>query len=371
MITLKADQRDLSRNRKYSYSTINHLSARNTYAITNSDGFSADDYVLIGEWGSETSEIMQIGSVNTSTHVLTFKAGATTKFAHSESTKITTLGYNQVRFYQTATATFSATNPVTGYIDLQPDSFFSKAYDTSNTTGFGWFIFYNETTAKASSNSNAIPYGDFDPNSVKKILDAFYSLLNNKEIKLVTEDDSFTWLDEAYSTVQNRLNLVNKEFTTSDEYDIDVSSGTKEYSLPTGFSDLISVYHGTDRLDIDFIPLGKVPDWDANNVNTTKYYLRGSVIGFSPTPTESETYTIRYTQKTTKLTSYYDSVNLPDNNFYLLIDYMLYKASHKLGRGDGKKHKEDFKEKLDLMLMVSHKRDSNKDTWGIDDQANI
>lgn len=366
---MKADQRQLSKNRKYSYSTINYLAARSTYAITNSDGFSTDDYVLLGEWGVETSEIMKIQSVNTSTHVLTFTAN--TKFPHAESTKVTVLGYNQVRFYQTAVATFSAGNPVTGYIDLQPDSFFSKAYDTTNTTGYGWFVFYNETTANASSASNAIPYGDFDPNSVKKILDAFFSQLNNKEIKLVDEDDAFTYLDEGYSTVKNRLNLVNREYTTSDEYDISIVADTKEYDLPSTFSDLISIYNGTDKLDLDYIPLRKVPDWDAAGGNVTRYYLRGDSIGFSPTPGESETYTIRYTQKTTKLTSYYDSVELPDNNFYLLIDYMLYKASPKLGRGDGKSHKEDFKEKLDLMVLISHKRDNNKDSWGIDDQANI
>ena len=90
--------------------------------------------------------------------------------------------------------------------DIQADDFYTKAYDTTNTTGFGWFIFYNSTTAKATQNSNAIPYAGFENNSVKKILDSFFSQLNNKELKLISNDDAFIWLrsEEHTSELQSR-----------------------------------------------------------------------------------------------------------------------------------------------------------------------
>ena len=112
--------------------------------VANSADFAADDYVLLGEFGAENAEIVQVQSVTAATHTLTFTTA--TKFAHPESTRATILPYNQVRFYQTATATFSATGPLTGYTDVTASDIFSRYTDTTNSTRFGWFLFYNSTT---------------------------------------------------------------------------------------------------------------------------------------------------------------------------------------------------------------------------------
>jgi hypothetical protein len=369
MFCVKADLRDILTGAKSSYLNANYLSGVTSLVITNSDGFAKDDYLLLGNLGSETTEVVQVSAVTTATHTLDLTSA--TKFAHSESTKVTIIKYNQVRFYHTATTTYSTATPVTGYIDIQPDDFYTKAYDTTNTTGYGWFIFYNSTTLRYTSNSNAIPYGGFEGGAVKTILDSFFSLLNNKELKLITNTDAFEWLNEGYAIAQNELNLVNKEYTTSDETTLTIVSGTKEYDLDATFSDLISLYNGTDDEYITKIELGDVPNYDDSTASTLKYYLRGKKIGFSPTPTASATYKMRFTTKTARLTSYSDSIDFPDNNFYCLKDYMLFRAAPKLNKGDGQYYYELFMNAVNRMKLISFKRDSNLDSWGISDESNV
>ena len=354
------------------------------FEVVNAAGVAEDDKtigtgsirvaksIILSNFGSETAELVTVNSVATATHTLTLSAA--TKFAHSESTKVTILKYNQVKFYHTTTAAYVgsiANSTLIETVDLQADNFYTKVYDVTNTTGFGWFIFYNGTTAKATQTSNAIPYAGFGESYVKSILDSFFSLLNNKELKLVSNDDAFEWLNEAYAIAQNELNLVNKEYTASAAEDISVVSGTKEYDLDDTFGDMISLYNGTDNIYITEIPLNEVAGWDSETGNSLRYYLRGSKIGFSPTPTSAITLTNRYLKKTSKITSYYDEIEMPDNNFYCLKDYMLFRAAPKLNKGDGKSYYDLFMASIERMKMTSIKRGSSCDSWGISPEANV
>jgi hypothetical protein len=370
MFTLRADNRTLTENAKYSYLSGNHTSGLGYLDVINSSDFANDDYLLISNFGLESSEIVQIDSINTTTHRLTLKAAI--KFAHSESTRIMIIKYNQIQFYYKLTDDSSTAATLGALQDIEADSYFTKYYDSTNSTGYGWFKFYNATTTGYSSFSNNIPYAGFSENSVKKILDNFYSSLNNKELKLINDDDAFSWLNESYSIALNELNLVNSEYTVQDEEDISVVSGTKEYSLPSDFSDVVSVYNDDDDCEIPFISLTDVPVHDNENTgNALRYYLRGSYIGFSPTPTDSFTVKLRYKAKSGVLTSYSDTVDLPDNNFYYLKDYMLFRAAFKLGRSDGEQSRRNFQDGINRMKITSIKRDSNADVWSIDKAANI
>ena len=277
-----------------------------------------------------------------------------------------------MRFYHTTTTTFSDTSPVTGYIDLQPDSEYAYAYDTTNTTGYGWFRFYNSTTTKITLNSNAIPYADFAEYAVVKIFDSFFSLLNNKERKLIDDEDAFRWLNESYSIAQNELNLVNTEYKVESEWTFTTTSGTSEYALPSNFSNIISVTD-SDGNAIPYISLSGVPkhDDDASS-DDTSYFLRGSYIGVTPVPDDSTTtYYVYYQSKTGKLTSYYDNIDLPDNNFYPLVDFMIYRASIKLNRPDAKVHLQSFQEGINRMKLTSFKQNANNDSWDVGSSVSI
>lgn len=466
-VVLQADNRVLLENSKYSFLQINYSSGVSAMAVQTAADFLPGDYLVLGNFGSEFTEIVQVDYVTIATQTLTFTTA--TKFPHSESTRVTSIPYNQVRFFHTSTTTFSAGQPVrmnvslgdettrfdisnpagttfrytydatgtnpritefvqtgrtviidspnfnasnngtftttgvgtnyfevtnasgvveanltigngsilvnTNYLDLEADSFFTKIYDLDNITGYGWFVFYNSTTLKASQNSNAIPYGGFEWDTVQAILASFESLLNNKELKLVTFEDELSWLNEAYAITRNELNLVNYEYSASDEYVITTAANIKEYALPSNFSNIVSVFNNEsyqqNRRNMDFIPLENVSDWDAVTSNRLRYYLRGAYIGFSPTPTSAIDIPIRYDTKTTPLNSLFDTVTLPDNNFFHLKDYMMFRASPKLGRGQGEADYQKFMTAVNRMKVVANKRDANKDIWGIENYANV
>lgn len=369
MISLKASNASLIAGQKYSYLQNNYISGVSSIVVSNIDGFLSDLYVFIGNYGSETSEIMKITGVTAATHTISF-AAETTKFAHSESTRVTIIPYNQLKFYHTITATFSA-GSLLGTIDVQPDSLYTIYQDTVNTEGFGWFVFYNETTTKATSASNAIPYGGFDDNSVKKMLERFFSLLNSKERKLISDADALSYLDEGYSEAISELNLVNDEYKVSDEYDFSIVSGTSEYALPDDFSSVLSFYNGTDKKDIGFIKLADVPNWDSESSNVVKYYLRGAYLGVSPEPTEDITYTMRYKTKSAVLSSYYTNISLPNNKHLILLDFMMFRASLKLGNGEGSNYYKLFENSIQKMKVGAHKRSNNRDSWDIDNCSNV
>lgn len=462
MPVLTADNRDLSKGAKYSYLSANTSSGVTSLTVENSEDFLPDQYILIGEFGSAYAEIKKISQITAATNTLVIST--TTRFPHAESTKITIIKYDQVRFFHTTDTTFSAgdplrtyvllgnettqfdiTNPAgttfrytydttgtnpdiekfvktgytivinaqnfdsnnngtftatgvgtnyfevtnasgvaesnktigtgyikvnTNYIDIDATSDLTKFDDTGNSSGYGWFVFYNSSSATASQNSNAIPYAGFAENSVKSIIDNFYGLLNNKEMELIKVEDAYKWLNEAYAIARNELNLINKEYTGSDEYDISVTDSVKEYSLPSNFSEILSVTDSSGS-PIDVVDLKDVSYNDGVGDSELKYYIRGSYIGFSPTPSSGATYTIRYLTTRTAINSYYDSLDFPDDNYYCLIDFMLFRASIKLSRPDLKEHLSLFKESIKDMKLKSGNRDGSLDSFGLAESSNI
>ena len=369
MIILRADNRVIITGAKYSYLVNNYVSGSSSITIANYDGFNVNDYVLVGNFGSETAEILKIKAVNSG--ALTFKdAGGVdtnTKYAHSESTKVTILPYNQVEFFYETTTVFTGLTSISGKIDISAGDWFTIFTDANNLTGYGFFTFYNATTATTSQASNAIPYGGFDGNTVKQTLDAFFSLLNNKELKLISNTDAMTWMNEAHSKVVNRLNLINTEYNSPIEQTLTIIAGTKEYLLPTNFSDLISIVDA-QNLPIDFVPLSQVTAYTSG---ITRYYIRGKYIGFAPGPVVDGTFTYRYAAKAPVLSSYTDIIDLPSDAYYLIKDFMLYRAYQKLKYPNALEYLKMFNDSIGTMEMDSIKRSANLDSWGIAPYANV
>ena len=378
MITLQADQRILLQNSKYSFLTNNYASGVSSFYILNASdtSFAADAFLLLGNFGSEDAEVVRISTVDSSTGLITLTA--TTKRAHSESTRVSVLPYNQVRFYHTTTTTFGTATPLTGYVELNSSDWFTIYGDETYSTGYGWFTFYNSVTAIASQPSNNIPYAGFGSNTTEDILNDFYSLLGNKELKLVTREDALSWASEGYAKVRNKLNLANSEYTTSSIQTFSITSGTNEYALPTDFDDLISLTYGLSTTDpgaggdldkgpIDYIPLRLAYEYSGTD---PRYYIRGSYIGIVPTPTEATTYHYFYTKKGSRLSSNTDEITLPNNGEYLVKNFMLYRAYQKFQNLNmATAFLTSFNNDLNDLIIASVKRDASLASWGHETSA--
>jgi hypothetical protein len=373
MISLKADNRILTQNAKYSYLVANYVSNATNLSVLNATDsvFATDAYLLLGNFGSETAEIVQISTVNNTTGAIVLVSA--TKFAHPESTRVTVLPYNQIRFFWTPIEVFNTATPLTVYLDLQPSDWFTTYDDGSHPTGYGWFIFYNSTTLLASQQSNSLPYEGFKNNSIEDLLNDFFSLLNNKELKLVTRADALSWLNEGYSKIRNKLNLCNREYSASVLKSITTQAGIYEYDLPLDFSDLISITGGLNqsspmatgmynKYPINYIPLTAAAAYVGSE---TMYYIRGKKIGFVPVPNGNSVINYIYLAKTMRIGTNSELVDLPDNGFFAIKDWMCFRAFSKFGNTtQAASYYKIFSDQVDEMLISAIDRDANLDSWG-------
>jgi hypothetical protein len=382
MITLKSDNRALTSNAKYSYLITNYSAGVSSIKIINTEDFVVDSFIIISEVGKSDAEIFRIGTINTTTGEITLKNsagnGTTTRFAHPESTKVATIPYDQIRFYWTAalgtladeTPVFDNNTPLTSYVDLEPAALYTTYDDSGHSTGFGWFLYYNSVSTQSSQPSNPIPYAGFVGNSVAAIFADFDSLLNTNELKLVSIMDKFSWLNESLAVLKNKLNLTNVEYTVSDRQTLNVVAGTAEYSLPVDFSDLVEISDNapTFPTQIDFISLAHVLEY---NGTQTKYYLRNRYIGLVPTPTTNATFYYRYRAKAVAAVSISTYIDLPDNAFYVLKDWMMYRACQKFNNPMAQQYYQSFTNSVNLYMQSAVKRNANLDTWEPAHYANV
>jgi hypothetical protein len=346
--------------------------------------------------------------------------GDVTRFAHSESTKVAVVQYNQIRFFITNTPTvpnivpvvstttnqnksttettististphttrytqpddpssvttldftppitFSGATALTIPLSIQVNDFYTTFIDTINSTGYGWFCFYNSTTATYSPVSNAIPYSGFAENTVKKAFEAFDSSLNTKELKLITQSDRFNWINEAIAYTINELNLGNWEFSGSEELQLDIYAGVSKYLLPQDFSNLLFI---NDSKNIKVEAYSATFE-RANVSSVMTYAIRGKFLTFYPAPEEDTYVTVAYLKLAPVMKTLDDIIDLPDNAYYALKDFMRFRAYQKLQNStESGSSFTFFNKQIENMKIRSFKRDEGLDSWGIADTAN-
>lgn len=386
MIILRSDNRVLTQNSEYSYLVDNTASGAGTITVVNTENFNTNDFICIEEFGKENAEIFRINAINPTTGVITLADAANTpintKFAHSESTKIYYLPYNQIRFFWTAATgsiedenpIFDMANPLTGWLELDPANWFTSYSDVVHSDGFGWFVYQNSVNLEASQESNPIPYAGFDANTVMNAFEGFNSLLSNNELRLVTNEERFEWLNEAIALTRNKLNLNSIEYFVSTPQTINVVAGTAEYLLPNNFSDLVSVTFndGGYNRSLPYISVNKVGSFNTNySASVPHYYIRNRYIGIVPTPNQNMTLTYQYRQKTTRLTSLSDYIDLPDDAYYTLKDFMMYRACLKFSNPLANQYLNTFTNNINLYVQTAVKRDADLDSWEMSPYTNI
>lgn len=417
---LRADNRILFKDSKYSYLLSSILQNCATLTVANTTGFNANDYISIGNIGSSNTEIVQISSITDDNTIVVV---SNTRFSHSESSRVTVVPFNKVRFFWTqapsvpnpssspvtetnssqiasitttltkvttspSTATYTKgtdpteveavdiTPPITidyitplALLDVDADNFYTIYSDPSHQSGYGWFAFYNSTSAVYSAISNAIPYAGFPSNTVREIFSSFDSCLNAKELKLISIADKYSWLNEGVAYAVNELNLGNWEYCSSGPRTLTITAGVSEYLLPADFSDMLYI-NDSDGYKINHY--NQTFEYVTGSTTITEYEIRGRYIVFRPTPVASTTVTLAYLKNSKVLTEFSDVVDLPNNMHYNIKDYMLFRAYKKLLDTQSATFSlKLFTDSLNRMKTYSIKRDNGLDSWSLDNAQSI
>ena len=378
MIILEADNRTLTTSAKYTYTLTNYSSGITSFSVLNATdtAFDTNAFLLLGNFGSEEAEVVQIASGDWNTGEITLTTP--TLFAHSESTRVTVLPYDMIRFFHTTDTTFVNTDPLTNSFNIQASDWFTTWSDETHSDGYGWYCFYNSQLDLYSQPSNYIPYAGFESDTTENILSDFFSMLSNRELKLVSREDALSWASEAYGRMRNKLNLTNTEFTATDILPLNVLAGVVEYTLPSDFDHLISLAQGVNvaspgtwggnKKNVDYISLREA--YTFNGIGP-RYYIRGFKLGILPTPQTDATFHYMYQKKATRLSLNTDPVTLPNGGEYVIKDWMLYRAFQKFQNPQYKMYLESYTNGLNDMIITSVKRDANLATWGIERQSNV
>src|SRR3990167_718834 len=133
---LKFANTDLLLDKERTYLTTDYSSGTGITVEADADvayfPFANGNYLLLGEFGQPTSEIVRVSSSSGTTITLT----AAPQYAHPNGTPVYNIDRNQVRFSRgtTVVATDSATIAT---VEIDCVQLYTTYEDTTNTTGFG------------------------------------------------------------------------------------------------------------------------------------------------------------------------------------------------------------------------------------------
>lgn len=274
--TLLSSNLSLTEGQVQARMTADKAAASGAITVDNISGFSVGKYILLGNFGEPTAEIIRIHAATAPTGT-TITLASNTVFDHFSDTPVTLINYNQVEFSRATTLTGSKSVLATQAIEA--DRLESGYVDLTNSTGFAFVRFKNSSDSVYSSYSTGVSYSGLSYLSVSEIVknacdncglnigDAYAS-----ESQLLNDanrcQDEITKLDWVQEIVKDSSSLAATE--NEDTYALSSLTNTIKY---TGTAQAIkSVLFGSDilkQIDPD--------DMDEIKSGTTKSYLNGAV----------------------------------------------------------------------------------------------
>ena len=249
-----------------------------TVAGVDSNSWASNDYIIVGEIGSPTTEVMQLnGTVTDGTSITIDRSGAIDglRFAHSVGEPIYRIDFNQVEFSRNTTDTTSGVTVLTT-VEIQPDDQFTRYEDTTNTTGYGFVRFYNATTTGFSSYSDGVNYeasgasSSYDPKTLWRLRKRVRILLDEDRPNSKLSDDM---IRDAINDKQR--DIAHQRLWSFYEYERSFSAVANQfaYDIP---STVQKIYNATFRTQPLF-PINydawKMFNWNTNSSVAVPSYM--------------------------------------------------------------------------------------------------
>lgn len=273
---LKAFNKSLIEDRERTYLTAAVASGATALTVADTDlapdalssnTWANNDYVLIGNFGEETCEIMQMSAAVTSATSLSVdrsgEAGGT-RFAHPIGTPIYRINFNRVEFNRNTTDSTSGVTVLTT-IPLQTDDLYTRYEDTTNTTGYGFVRFNNQTSGAFSSYSDGVNY-EVTGNSSSRDPRTLWSMRKKVRLLLDEKDDTKltdAMIDEALNDKQRDIAHQRLWSFYEGERSFSIVANQFAYDIPATVHKPYSIRFDTQPL----IPVNK-NKWDTLHFDT-------------------------------------------------------------------------------------------------------
>lgn len=141
----------------------------NSSQVKNSDRFAANDRIMIGEMGLESTEVVTVTAINADQQTLTTTA---TLFSHSADDPVYKLRFDQIRFYRSTDSGVSYTIVSTQNLDVDNADLQTFYDDTTGLASYYYkFTFYHSISTYESDFSDIIKGSGWRRNQVGNIID--------------------------------------------------------------------------------------------------------------------------------------------------------------------------------------------------------
>lgn len=310
---LKVFNRVLTEDREKTSLTASASSAATniTVADVDTNSWADDDYLIIGEIGSPTTEVMQVnGAITDGTSITIDRSGAAggTRFAHATGEPVYRVDFNRVEFSRNTTDTITGASVLTT-IEIQPDDEYTRYEDNANTTGYGFVRFNNQTTNGNSSYSDGVNYeasgtsSSYDPRTLWRLRKRVRTLLAEDRPDSKLSDDM---IRDALNDKQRDIAHQRLWAFYEAERSFSTVANQFAYDLPLTVQ---KVYNATFKTQ-PLIPMNynawKTQHWNTNQSVTTPFgvCVWNRQLLFSPRPsTAAQTTTLGVAITTTTATS--------------------------------------------------------------------
>jgi len=238
-------------------------SSGTTLTVKNTEGLSANDYIILGTVGSEKTEIVKITTTDSNTQ-LTIGA---TKFAHNVDEIVSYTPYNQIRFASATTESGSKTQQGSA-VDLEVDDLVTEANLTSVTSGYVFARYYNSTSGDYSGYSPAVPVAGFEEDSLRHIIDMARLRTQENTEKMITDDDLLNISMECSDVIET---MRKKWGFAQTSHAFDLTAGVQSYYRPStleGPESIERLYLGIDNAELDYVD-NKDFRWEMQSIPKT------------------------------------------------------------------------------------------------------
>ena len=166
-----------------------------TVKAVDTNAWADDDYIIVGEIGTETSELLQTAAAvvdGTSLTIDRLGAGGA-RYVHNVDEPVYRIDYNQIEFSRATTPTGVKAVLVAGD-EIQPDDLFTRYEDAANDTGYGFVRWRNG--ANYSEYSDPIPYSGYTARSLGRMIKMIRRHLDEPDFRTLRDEDIIEEINE-------------------------------------------------------------------------------------------------------------------------------------------------------------------------------
>lgn len=318
---------------------VNAYNSGTSLDVVLNDGFTANDYVVVGDHGQEKAEIGQLSGVPGGTSLT---LNTSLKNSYPKDAVVKRIPYNQVEF------SFSSDDG-DNWTVLDTVSIAVDEGETLYQHGAGLstylyrFRYKNATTSLFSEYSDNILGGGFSRNALASMVQAVRDDVGEESEKFFSDSAIIDWLNRAQDEIKR---YYPKWWFLHQNTSATSVVGQDYIALPTDYDHSLSVlYRKVDtnpaldttknlrevsKLEMDRL---KENNLAANTDDVSFFYidrLLGRVIFDASSKTTSNTFTLDYFAKMTRLATSGDETIIPDPD--VLIEYAVAKARQVISR---------------------------------------